>query len=138
MMPRTKLYLTIGIACLGGYIWLLSTHSRYQGIDSPDIGMCIIKTTTNIPCPSCGTTRSVLSIIKGHFKDAFLWNPFGFLIATLMITLPPWLLYDLISKRSSLFRAFGKIEKITKQKSVAIPAIILVIVNWIWNIYKNY
>lgn len=136
-MSRYRLYLTTGLASLGGYAWLWINHSRYS--ESPSgIGMCFFKEITHLPCPSCGTTRSVLSITKGDIFEAILWNPFGIIISVAMLTIPVWLTFDLITNQSSFHRFYQRFEDIFKKKQIAIPAILLVIANWIWNIVKNY
>ena len=97
----------------------------------------MIKRITNIPCPSCGSTRSVSSLLHGDFAGAIYWNPLGLVVLAIMIFLPIWLAVDLILKKDSLLQSYKSTEKILRKKTVAIPLIILVIINWIWNIYKN-
>jgi cell division protein FtsW (lipid II flippase) len=97
----------------------------------------MIKRITNIPCPSCGSTRSVSALLHGDFVGAIYWNPLGLVVLAIMIVLPIWLAVDLISKKDSLLQSYKSTEKILRKKTVAIPLIILVIINWIWNIYKN-
>lgn len=46
-----------------------------QGIG---LSMCAMKTTTGIPCPGCGLTRSVTGVFHGRFLAAWQYNPFGF------------------------------------------------------------
>ena len=44
---------------------------------------------------------------------------------------------DLATKKKSFYVAYIKMETVLKQKKVAIPLIILVVLDWIWNIYKE-
>lgn len=37
---------------------------------------CIVKRTIGFPCPLCGMTRSVLSVLTFQFKDVFMYHPF--------------------------------------------------------------
>lgn len=37
---------------------------------------CLIKRTIGFPCPLCGMTRSVLSLLTLQFRDAFMYHPF--------------------------------------------------------------
>ena len=50
---------------------------------------CSMLTTTGIPCPSCGLTRSVTSIFHGHFHAAWQYNPFGYGVAFAFVLLSP-------------------------------------------------
>ena len=135
-MSRNKLYIILLIACTAGYIWL------YFGITNISSGteameVCLIKHTTNMPCPSCGSTRSVMAITQGNIAEALYLNPFGILIALVMLITPIWLLRDVFAKKDSLLQCYQKLEVTLKKKRVALPLIALVIVNWAWNITKG-
>jgi hypothetical protein len=123
-------------ACAAGYIWLLITYNRNVS-NGGEPGVCIFKRITGIPCPSCGSTRSVLSLLKGDVLGALFWNPFGFILMAIMVISPIWILYDLIGKKETLFQVYTNSEKFLKRKWVAISAILIVLLNWIWNIYKG-
>ena len=136
ILERNRLYSILGITCLAGYIWLY--YNLYlQNTKIASESFCMIKRITNIPCPSCGSTRSVSSLLHGDFAGAIYWNPLGLVVLAIMIFLPIWLAVDLILKKDSLLQSYKSTEKILRKKTVAIPLIILVIINWIWNIYKN-
>lgn len=38
---------------------------------------CLILKFTGIPCPTCGTTRSILSLVKGNIIAYFEYQPFA-------------------------------------------------------------
>jgi len=135
-LSRSKLYTILFISCLAGYIWL------YIGIkinltENKSVDVCLIKHATNIPCPSCGSTRSVISLAEGRFTDALQINPLGYLIAIIMILTPIWILTDLFTKKETLLKSYQKIETYLRKPQYAIPLIALVIINWIWNITKG-
>jgi hypothetical protein len=100
-------------------------------------GICLFKQVTDVPCPSCGSTRSVLSVLHGDFAGALLWNPFGIIILGILLVCPLWILFDVLFKRDSLHHFYLRTELFLKRKWVAIPAILLVLLNWIWNILKG-
>lgn len=137
MLFKNKFNLFIISGCLAGYIWL------YWGISNPSLqrnnaaGICIMKHATGIPCPSCGSTRSVISILQGNFIQAFNWNPLGFLLVFLLITLPVWIAWDHFTNNNSLHRFYSKGEILLRQKKVAVPALVLILLNWYWNIHKG-
>src|SRR5690606_21888575 len=105
--------------------------------ENKSLNVCFIKHLTNIPCPSCGSTRSIISLTKGNFVEAFDLNPIGYIVALIMLAAPIWIILDLISKNQSLFKFYQKIENHLKNPKYAIPLILLVIINWIWNIVKG-
>ena len=135
-MGRNKLYAILSSACAAGYIWLIIIYHRNVSL-AIEPGVCLIKRITGVPCPSCGSTRSVLSILKGNFADAIFWNPFGILIMIILLIAPLWMVYDLASQNDSLYRFYIRAELFLKRTWIAIPAILLVLLNWVWNIAKG-
>ncbi|WP_215225461.1 DUF2752 domain-containing protein [Echinicola shivajiensis] len=132
-----KLYALLITAFGAGYIWVIYqlgfvSHQQEEGFT-----VCLIKNTTNIPCPSCGSTRSVLSILHFDFPMAFYYNPLGFLIVPAMLILPFWILLDIIFQKESFWKVYQKLEQKIVKPSLAIPLILLVLINWAWNIYKG-
>ncbi|TRZ46173.1 DUF2752 domain-containing protein [Robertkochia solimangrovi] len=135
-LSRTGLYATVLLACSGGFAWLYFNH-RSPESDGLLFPGCIFKKITSYPCPSCGTTRAVQLLQDGEPLNSILMNPFGIIVAGLMIVLPVWVLVDLFSNGSSFLRFYEKIEFKLKNRKIAIFLIILVLLNWGWNLYKN-
>lgn len=135
-MVRNKLYVLVSTACAAGYIWLFLNYQRSVS-DSIEPGVCMFKRLTGIPCPSCGSTRSVLSLLKGDFIGALISNPFGLIILSILILAPLWILYDIVLQKDSLLQVYNRTEIFLRRKWIALPLILLVILNWIWNIYKG-
>ncbi|MDR1919762.1 MAG: DUF2752 domain-containing protein [Tannerellaceae bacterium] len=131
-MGKTKLYTFVLSACGAGYVWVV-LHLLHVG-ELP--AACLFRRVTHIPCPSCGSTHSVLALLNGDLYNTFYYNPLGFLIALLMIILPVWILSDLVTGKERFMRAYQSLESVLKRKQVAIPVILLILSNWIWNIYK--
>lgn len=125
----------MAFACLAGYIYLAYTISNAQSHN--DFGVCIIKEASGYPCPSCGSTRSVMSIIHGDLVDALHWNPIGVILVIILAVTPFWLTFDLVSGNDSVLKFYHTIEHVFSQRKYAIPAIVLVLANWIWNFYKG-
>jgi hypothetical protein len=136
-LSRNRLYGFLGIACLAGYVWIYLNFSSFSSGNYDNINVCLIKHFTNVPCPSCGSTRSVLAILKGDFLQGFYFNPFGYILILILIILPLWLSYDYFKQKNTFFRFYTRTETFLQQKKTAIPAILLVLVNWFWNIYKG-
>ncbi len=134
-MTKNRLYHTFTIACLAAYLWLFYASSYDQLF--PRFEMCVFKNATGIPCPSCGSTRAVLLLSKGDIVGAMLMNPIGILLGIILLTVPLWMLYDVLFQKETLLNFYRKTEQILKRKWIAIAVITLILANWIWNIYKN-
>jgi hypothetical protein len=138
MINKTRLYILVIVLLIAGYIWF-SYNIFVQNNDSTGKGfnLCPIKSVTDIPCPSCGSTRSLMEIFHGNFVLALNINPLGYIIALLMMILPFWISYDLIRKRSSFHFFYIKTEKFISYKFIASLLIVLILINWCWNISKG-
>lgn len=136
LLDRNKLYSILLIACLAGYIWLYYSITS-NVTENKSVEVCLIKHATNIPCPSCGSTRSIISLTKGNFVEAFDLNPIGYIVALIMLISPVWIISDVILKNNSLFKCYQIIERHLKKPKYVIPLILLVIINWVWNITKG-
>lgn len=81
MMQRVALYFYLKATTVGLLIFFIA-------VTFPGASFCIVKETLGVPCPACGATRSVVSLIHLSFADSFNWNPclwitvlgFGFLL----------------------------------------------------------
>lgn len=136
-MNKNKLYLFILFACFVGYSWLLFSLQHEHEIQSQEFTVCLFKKVTTVPCPSCGTTRSVMQLLRGNSISAILINPLGIIVGLIMVIAPLWISYDLIQKKQSFYTTYLKIESTLRKRKVAIVLIVLVLANWIWNIKKN-
>lgn len=135
-LNRNKLYSLLLTACLVGYIWLYFSITKNSTLDRAT-EVCLIKQVTNIPCLSCGSTRSIISLFSGDFIGALNLNPIGYLVAFIMLVAPFWIIIDTVMRSNSLFDFFQKTETYLKKPKIAIPLILLVTINWIWNITKG-
>jgi hypothetical protein len=118
-----------------GWIWILF-NSQYFYSDPKEHEVCLFKMVSGIPCPSCGSTRSVLNLLKGNWAQGFYINPLGIIVFLFMLIVPLWLLYDVAVGKDGLFRAYKYVEKILRTKW-SVPLIFLLILNWIWSISKG-
>ena len=133
-MTRNKLYSLLLIACLAGFMYLFYNIHTLQG---ERFRVCIIKNVTGYPCPSCGTTRAVSLLFEGKTIESILLNPFGIVVAIIMTVFPFWILIDLILKKDTFYYWFKNAEAIIRKSWLASILILLVLLNWIWNIYKH-
>lgn len=135
-ISSSKLYSILLISCMAGYIWLFISMTLNL-TEKKTVEVCLIKHLTNVPCPSCGSTRSVISLANGKFSDALQINPLGYVVATIMLLSPIWILIDVLFKKKTLFDFYKKMETFLKKPKFAIPLIFFIVVNWIWNIAKG-
>lgn len=133
-MSKNKLYLFILVACLTGFSYLF--YSLHYST-STSLSLCMIKNITGYPCPSCGTTRAIQLLLKNNWMASLQMNPFGIVVAILMVVLPLWIVFDFIAKKESFFNCYPKAEAIIRTKWLAVFLIVLVVLNWIWNINKG-
>ena len=49
--------------------------------------LCMFRNITGLPCPFCGTTRSVGNILLGNFNDALNLNPLGYFSLAFLLVL---------------------------------------------------
>jgi hypothetical protein len=55
----------------------------------------------------------------------------------ILLVAPVWIVYDLTRQNDSLYRFYNRTELFFKRTWIAIPAILLVLLNWVWNIVKG-
>ena len=135
-MGKTKLYALLIVACAAGYAWLFFSLARELS-EKKAVGVCLLKQATGVPCPSCGSTRAALSLLHGNFMQSLLINPFGVIIVAIMLIAPIWIFVDIASRKSTLLEFYARTETILKKPGIAIPLVLLVAINWIWNITKG-
>ncbi|MBM3743809.1 MAG: DUF2752 domain-containing protein [Actinobacteria bacterium] len=68
--------ISLGILTFGTASLFSFQTSGFQ--DGPIL--CLFRNSTGLPCPFCGTTRSIGSILQGDFGSAVELNPLGFLV----------------------------------------------------------
>ena len=136
-LNRNKLYIFLFSACLAAYAWLIIDFAYLQPYDKDSTSTCIIKNVSGFPCPSCGSTRAVVSLIDGNLFESLYWNPIGLILSFILVVTPFWIAYDLIQSKDTLLIFYRKSEVFIRKWYIAIPAVLLVVANWIWNIYKG-
>jgi hypothetical protein len=136
MNSDKRIYWILILLTIGSYVWagytLLHTHDQSSGT------LCLFKTVTGIPCPSCGITRSLLLLFQGDMTAALWVNPLGILAALLLVVIPIWIAVDFSRRNYTLLVAYKRSEAfIQSHKLVYIPLFALVALNWVWNITKG-
>jgi hypothetical protein len=94
---------------------------------------CVFKGLTGIPCPTCGTTRSLVYLSQGDITTAFTMNPLtalGFIAAVL------YFFYSVITLLFNLPK-MSFILTNREKKNVPTTAIVLLIVQWVYLIFMQ-
>lgn len=136
-LSRNRFNLYLSLACLAGYVWLAIVSHLKQEEVGVKYDVCLIRYFAGIPCPSCGSTRSVLALMHGDLAGGIYWNPLGILIFAVLMIFPFWMGYDLLFQKDSLFKFYRLFETTLRRRWVAISAIALILINWGWNIMKG-
>jgi len=135
-MKTRNFYLRIWMLCLAGYLW--PAYNAMGGVSgAPLPQVCLFKTITHLPCPSCGATRAILVLLKGDFCGSVAVNPLGVLLFAGLILTPLWLVADVVMQRESFSRFYNTVEDtIRRRPAMSVCLMFLVVVNWIWTIAK--
>ena len=102
-----------------------------SGLPSP---LCPLHALTGIPCPTCGTTRSVAALLQGRTHQAFLLNP---LSTTLLFGISIYVLYAAVVVALRLPRLRWEPLTATESRWLRIAVIILIASNWAWLIHRG-
>jgi hypothetical protein len=136
-MNKKRFYIYLFIFSLTAYGWL-GWNVVKGPTDGDGFTPCLFKTVTHLPCPSCGTTRALLMLLRGDVWDSIMMNPLGIIALLALLVIPLWIVFDMVRKSDSFYRSYIAAERLMKRNlAVSIPLIALVVSNWIWNIAKG-
>jgi hypothetical protein len=107
--------------------------SRVMAVRSSGFSMgpslCMFRNITGLPCPFCGTTRSVGNILLGNFNDALNLNPLGYFSLAFLLVL---FISPSTIKGSSLYLA-KKWWKLSQRNQILLTVSLLA-TTWIFNL----
>lgn len=113
------------------YIGFVERDVAYINVfnsENIEIGKCYYRTNFGISCPSCGLTRSFISLEKFDFMNALKYNRVGFLAYLLMIFTMILNILGLL-KAKSIYK-FGKFVA-----AFGFLVCILLVINWILKMF---
>lgn len=129
-------YLFCSLSCIIASLWILINKADHKSTN--ELGsICLIKNVTGVPCPACGSTRSVLEIINLELGNAFVLNPLGFLVFAILLVTPIWIAYDIITKNNSLYSFYVRRINIVQPFYLKLLFVGFITINWLWNIIKG-
>jgi len=121
-------YLGIILFLISGYFVLFNFPFLFK-----EHVFCLFKRITGFPCPACGSLRASFALFRGAFLQSILINPFALITNLFFLFSLFWMLYDIIRNKETFIPS---LEKKWSKTSLMILGII-VVSNWIWNIYKG-
>jgi hypothetical protein len=115
-----------------GLIWVV-----LNGIGVISFSPCLFHLITGLPCPSCGTTRAILALFEGNWAGSLRINPLGLLSVGLFTSGALIILLERTIRKPLLKHVVNRCVFLLQQKHVAAPLVLLLLVNWFWNISKG-
>ena len=91
------------------------------------IVVCPLKRFTGVPCPSCGTTRACLAMLRGDVRQSFAIQPFA---VTLLFVVAPTMLVATAAAGQSRIRTF--LGALFARRPVKWLCAALLAVDWIY------
>ena len=83
----------LALALLAGM--LLLPLLAFDWVTAPgSLVLCPLRAVTGIPCPSCGLTRALAHLERGHWAEAVRFHPFAPLIFLLVLALVIMLVFE--------------------------------------------
>lgn len=129
-MSARRFYWLTAVLYLVGIFYLIL---HFHGIELAY--HCPFKWIFHIPCAFCGTTRCVQALCHANWSDVWHYNLLGIPIFILLFILPPRLLYDAVKRQPTTYLLMTRWYQ--RLKSYALLWIILLVINWLWNICKG-
>lgn len=107
-----------------GAAWLLSP------LPTP---ACWFHTLTGQPCPTCGGTRCIRSLLDGNLPAAVQWNP---LVAFGAVLAAAWSLYALVVIVLRLPRVRVGLTSPLESRALRVGVALAVVANWIYLVLR--
>ena len=133
-MTRRQLYFLALFLGLAGQIWIAYSYKKLERQEEA-FNTCIFKRVTGIPCPSCGTIHSIVSILHGDLRKALNENPLGFAGILVVAIIPYWMLADLVLGRESFYKFYLLINTFLKKKPVLFGLLLSVLLLWVYKLW---
>lgn len=119
-------YMILIIGILSG-LTLLGNNPYGQPI-------CVWKNIFGIACPGCGLSRGVSAIMRGHFQQALQYNYLSYPLFVMLLIAFFCILYDLVTGKNFFY---DWIHKIHWHWSMFFIVLVIVLINWMLNIYRG-
>ena len=125
-VDHEALWLLVG----GTSLCLLGVALATPGIQLP---RCGFKTVTGLPCPTCGLTRTIISLSRGNVEHAAFMNPLATILCAAGLV---YLVYAAVVLALRLPR-FRPTVSAAGARRVRITAVTAIAINWFWLIFTG-
>lgn len=95
---------------------------------------CPFHAITGTPCPTCGITRGLFSLLHGDPRAAFFFNPLGLII---LLVIAIYLVYAVVVVVVKLPRLRCNPLTAKQKATLRVSVILLVAMNWIYLIHHE-
>lgn len=114
-------------AIFGGIGLLAAATVGLLRLDRFPLTLCVFKGLTGLPCPTCGSTRTLGRLFALDFAGALAMNPFTTLVAVLVAA---WAAADLVllPRRQALDLEISKPFGF----ALRVAALVLFLANWVY------
>jgi len=129
-MTRKHLYFLALFLGFAGQIWIVYSYKKLERQEEA-FDTCIFKRVTGLPCPSCGTIHSIVSILHGDFRKALSENPLGFAGIILVTVIPYWILADLVLGLESFYIFYLRFDELLKRRWVLFSVLTMIFLLWL-------
>lgn len=72
------------IAIVSLWLCLIAASVYISRLTGHVFHLCLFKRLTGVPCPTCGSTRSILHLLEGDLAGAVRMQPFMFVAAVVL------------------------------------------------------
>jgi len=117
------------LAALAAFLLLAALANWLAGVIGVLLCVCPFKLLTGLPCPGCGATRAALSLLSGHVREAWGFNP---LMACAYLLAPLWLALRCLARKRAVIELSGP----ARWAAVSLLAV-AICANWAYLIASN-
>ena len=120
-LDHELIWLAVSVASIAGAVVWLAFALPWP--------RCLFKAVTGLPCVTCGSTRSMVEFLHGHFWAALRWNPLAFAAICGLVIFDLYAAIVLMGRTARL----RVVDWTVAEKNAARIAVIsLLALNWIY------
>lgn len=141
-MPAKRLYTYLVTLLVVGFAWVIFQMTRDLSYGEnqtsyTNVEVCLFRALTGAPCPACGSSRAIVTLLNGSLVGALWYNPLGVILLLGIIIVTPWLVFDIVTRRQTLYSAWNFLEShFVKRKIYIFVMVVALLANWVWNMFK--